>query len=115
MRNSEPPITPVRKVTRFSSRRSISGCGWRSECQTYAASRARPASSAPAASGTLTRCRPRVEKPNMASASPLAESENPRQSSGFTGCFSSGMKRQASQMPSRPIGMLIRKIQRQSA
>ncbi len=73
----------------------------------------KPSTSVAAATSTGTRCRPSVEKPNIASASPSPRARSRRQSSGGGGSRMSGMKRFASRIPSTPIGRLIKKIQRQ--
>ena len=59
--------------------------------------------------------RPIMAVPRIRPPKPVAVSRNPRTSSGGVSSLISGMNSVASTMPRMPMGMLTKKIQRQSA
>jgi hypothetical protein len=58
--------------------------------------------------------RPSIAVPRISPPSPDAASRNPTQSSGGVSSLISGMNSVARMMPRMPMGMLTKKIQRQS-
>ena len=96
------------------SRKSRIGLRWRRACRVYSSAAPSPTSTISNQTSGDPTPRAAVSRPNVRQHSATPDSTIPNTSSGPTsGSRISSMKRVVSTMPSRPIGTLMRKIQRQ--
>ena len=110
-----PATTPCQNVGTRNSRRSMTGCSMRRACRTYASSAAAPATmhAAVIGSGQQVTAERRESEHQHARARRRTARSRAGRTAGWSSSRTFGMWRSTRKRPRMPIGMLMRKIQRQ--
>src|SRR5436305_7447746 len=111
-RNRNPPMMLARSVAKCSIEKSRTGDPVRRACITYSVIEIDPVATNAPTTGHGSKLSPATDNPNAMPPSPMRASTSPyRSKRSGSSLLIGSMWRSAMKMPSRPIGMLIRKIQ----